>query len=158
MAVLYQNKIAEALSGIDASAKAAMTKACYAARSQILKNLSGTRSGITYKVPGTDTTYTASAPGEYPAVATGHLKQTITMALATEGGALVGLIGTPLDYGLYLEKKGPQHGGREWLRPSFVQAHSAIMAALGDPWHIERQKQESGFDKGSIQGDAEWGE
>ena len=160
MAVLYQNKMAEALAGIDASAKKAMTKACYAARSQILKNLSGTRTGIVYKVPGTNREYTASAPGEYPAIRLGDLRQRVTLALATEGGALVGIVGTPLLYGAYLEdpKKTRGRDAREWLGPSLVQARSAIMAALGDPWHIEQQQQESGFDKGTIEGDAEWGE
>jgi hypothetical protein len=140
MAVIYQNRIAEALSGIDKASKAAMVKALYAARTQILKNLSGTRSGIQYRVPDTKTYYTASSPGEFPAVATGHLKQTITMALAQEGGALVGIIGSPLDYGLYLEKKGSWEGGREWLRPSLYQAQTAIHAALGEEWAIERME------------------
>jgi hypothetical protein len=144
--------------GIDASIKAAMAKACHAARNQIVKNLSGKRSGIVYLVPGTESHYTASAAGEYPAVATGLLKQTILTGYSVEGEDVVGIVGTTLDYGLYLEKKSPWHGGREWLRPSLTEATPAILAALGDPWQIQRLQQEADFDYGSAGGAADWGE
>lgn len=119
-----------ALAAIAAASEKALTAACDQARNQIMQNISGTRHGARYKVPGTQTYYTASAPGEYPAVRLGNLKGSINF---TRLGA-ERKIGTPLDYGLALEKKPPDKGGREWLRPSLNQARPAMLAELHKRW------------------------
>ena len=51
-------------------------KAAYHVRNSIVLALRNTpkRTGHVYKVPGTNVTYTASAPGEYPATVTGRLR------------------------------------------------------------------------------------
>jgi len=41
--------------------------------------MTGAKSGRRYKLPGTQTTYQASAPGQAPAVATGNLRTSITI-------------------------------------------------------------------------------
>ncbi len=41
--------------------------------------MTGPKSGRRYKMPGTKTTYQASAPGQAPAVATGNLRTSITI-------------------------------------------------------------------------------
>jgi len=99
-------------------------------RNKTVQNLSGSRSGKTYKVPGTQKTYTASAPGEYPAVATGNLREQVR--IIQRGDEF--LVGTDVEYGLYLEKKPPESGGREWLRPSLEQARPAMLAELAKKW------------------------
>jgi len=119
-----------ALAAIAAASEKALTAACDQARNQIMQNISGTRHGARYKVPGTQTYYTASAPGEYPAVRLGNLKGSINF---TRLGA-ERKIGTPLDYGLALEKKPPDKGGREWLRPSLNQARPAMLRELHKRW------------------------
>ena len=115
---------------IEVASKARLRQAADVGRNQTVKNLSGSRSGIRYKVPGTNQYYTASAPGEYPAVATGNLRGSVRIAPAKDGY----LVGTEVEYGLYLEKKPPMEGGREWLRPSLEKARPAMLAELARPW------------------------
>jgi hypothetical protein len=74
--------------------------------------------------------YTASAPGEYPAVATGNLKEQVYTKVV--GGQAY--VGTDVEYGLALEKKPGNRGGREWLRPSLEQAKPKMLAELGKKW------------------------
>lgn len=113
---------------------AAAAKRLYAAanegRTQVLKNLTGSRSGIRYKVPGTSVTYTASAPGEYPASATGRLRSSVSVKVK----GMTGYIGTDVEYGLALEKKDPHKGGREWLRPSLQQAKPKMIQKIMERW------------------------
>jgi hypothetical protein len=126
----FQSNVAECTRAMNEGAVKALLAACNVGRNQVVQNISGARSGIVYLVPGTKTAYTASAPGEYPAVATGRLRGDVKTLI--EGD--IGYVGTELDYGLYLEKKDPQHGGREWLRPSLEQAKPDIIAELNKRW------------------------
>lgn len=77
---------------------------------------SGSKTGRQYLVPGTKRKYTASAPGEHPAVATGNLvKNVISERTATQKGAGFKVdVGTNVKYGAILEKTG-----RPWLEPAF---------------------------------------
>ena len=122
------------LPAVTVALKVASEKALYAAanegRSQVLSNLTGSRSGTTYKVPGTSVTYTASAPGEYPASATGRLRSSVRVLVKGDEG----YIGTDVEYGLALEKKSPARGGREWLRPSLQQAKPKMLQKIMQRW------------------------
>ena len=113
---------------------AARAKALHAAadvgRNKTVENISGSRSGRTYRVPGTSVMYTASAPGEFPAIATGGLKGSVR--ILPKGGDL--LIGTDLNYGLALEKKPANKGGRPWLKPSLDQAKPAMLVEVNKRW------------------------
>ena len=122
------------LPAVTAAIKEAADKALFAAanegRTQVVKNLSGARHGRKYKVPGTNVTYTASAPGEYPATATGRLRSSVTVKVKGD----TGYVGTNVEYGLALEKKPASKGGREWLRPSLEQAKPAMLDKLRKRW------------------------
>ena len=113
---------------------AASAKALHAAadigRNKTVANLSGARSGRTYRVPGTSVVYTASAPGEFPAIATGGLKGSVR--ILPKGGDLQ--IGTDLDYGLALEKKPANKGRRPWLKPSLDQAKPQMLIEVKKRW------------------------
>jgi len=111
-----------------------MKQACNEVRNQIVQNLSGARSGKDYIVPGTSRHYTASAPGEYPATRLGDLKGSIKTDILGRGMSVLGVVGTPLEYGLFLEKKPGSEGGREWLRPSMTQAQPEIKKILSEKW------------------------
>ena len=80
--------------------KARTFAAANVVRTEILKLLSGSRSGRTYRVPGTKRTYTASAPGEPPGGMHADLRRSVK-AMSEQGpdstGALVGVT----------DKKGP---------------------------------------------------
>ena len=113
-----------------ASAKA-LRAAADVGRNKVVTNLSGTRSGHVYKVPDSKNTYyTASAPGEFPAIPTGRLKGSVR--ILPSGGDL--LIGTDLEYGLALEKKPGNKGGRPWLKRSLDQAKPAMLIEANKRW------------------------
>ena len=126
----FVSKMPIAVAAIAAASEKALTAACNEARNQIVQNLSGQRHGARYRLPDNKGYYTASAPGEYPAVRLGDLKDRIQYDHAGPERK----IGTPLDYGLALEKKPPDKGGREWLRPSLEQARPAMLRELHKRW------------------------
>ena len=105
-------------------------------RNTTLETLSGTRTGRTYRVPGTGRTYTASAPGEPPAQATGRLRQSIATEVTREGGDIIGRVGTDQSYGKMLEFG--THGGkikpRPWLHLSFSKTVPKVREILGSRW------------------------
>lgn len=114
------------------------TQRMYAAaqevRNEVLETLSGRRTGRTYKVPGTNVTYTASAPGEPPAVATGQLRNSVTAVVQAEGKSVKGIVGTELMKGLYLEKGTSKMAPRPWLEPSFEKSLDRIKEILSRRW------------------------
>jgi hypothetical protein len=130
MPSVFQSNVPAVIGAISEGALKALRAAADIGRNATLVNLSGTRTGIVYFVPGTQVQYTASAPGEYPAVATGNLKQSVKIIQEGDGF----LVGTDVEYGLFLEKKDPLHGGREWLRPSLEGVRKEMEAAVGTRW------------------------
>lgn len=71
---------------------------------QIKRKLgTGVRTGKTYRVPGTNRTYTASAPGEPPAVMLSDLMNSITHLIQREPNAIIGIVGTNKEYARRLE-------------------------------------------------------
>jgi hypothetical protein len=117
----------------DLSAKR-MWLAANEVRNETVERLSGERSGRTYKVPGTQVTYTASAPGEPPAVATSDLRQSIKVAVDDKSGRLLGSIGSDLDKSLWLEKGTSQMLPRPFLEPSFRSAQARVKEIMGGKW------------------------
>ena len=130
MAEVFVSYLPACLAAVSAAGQKALYSAAFIGRNEVVQNLSGTRTGNRYKVPGTQTYYTASAPGQYPATATGNLKQSVKIRPDGDGY----LVGTEVEYGLYLEKKPPNEGGREWLRPSLEKARPRMVAELSKRW------------------------
>jgi len=126
----FVSNLPMALAKVVAESQKALRSAADVGRNQTVKNLTGARSGRQYKVPGTSVTYTASAPGEFPAVQTGQLRSNVRIRPEGDGYQ----VGTDVEHGLYLEKKPPQQGGREWLKPSLEQARPAMLAELSKRW------------------------
>ncbi|MBA7569926.1 hypothetical protein ES708_11668 [subsurface metagenome] len=149
---------------IEDTASKKMAEAVNVVRNTVLETLSGSRSGRTYRVPGTKRTYTASSPGKPPAQATGRLRQSIKTSVGGEGRTVIGKVGTTLDYGKYLEF-GTRGGAvirprtakvlaffvdgqdvfatqviqgpiapRPWLKPSFEKAVPKVKNILGKKW------------------------
>ncbi|MEA4922156.1 MAG: hypothetical protein VB031_02175 [Eubacteriaceae bacterium] len=72
-------------SEINAEVKNRTYRAGQALRTELLDNvLTGSRSGRTYRLPNTRARYTASAPGEPPAIRTGAYRGSFTVK--SEGG------------------------------------------------------------------------
>ena len=111
-----------------------MTAAANEVRNETIKTLSGNRTGRTYKVPGTQVTYTASAPGEPPAVQTGQLRNSIRDNVYSEGKSVKGEVGTELMKGLWLEKGTSKMAPRPWLEPSFNKSLERVKEILSRRW------------------------
>lgn len=118
----------------DGAARKKMLAAVNEVRNTVLETLSGTRSGQTYKVPGTNRTYTASAPGQPPAVATAELRQSIGTSIESEPGRLVGKVGTDKIQGKMMEFGTRHVAPRPWLRISFEKSSGKIKSILGRKW------------------------
>ena len=108
-------------------------KAASSARNRIVRNLSGSRSGRVYSKPGGGK-YTASAPGEYPAVRLGDLKGHIRWKIRKSAWITDAIVGTDQAHGAILEKKDIGAGGRPWLERSLKEEKSTTRAILGARW------------------------
>lgn len=133
IAIKITDNIPQAQRRISDVAKNRMMEAVNAVRNTTLETLSGTRSGRQYYVPGTKKLYTASSPGEPPAVATGQLRQSIKGSVET-GEGLVGLVGTDLEYGKELEYGRKNMAPRPFLRPSFERSEEAVKEIFSRSW------------------------
>jgi len=122
------------IKSINESASKRMAKAVNEVRNVVLETLSGSRTGRRYKVPGTQKFYTASAPGEPPAQATGGLRESIKTTVSSEGKKIVGRVGTDLEYGKELEFGTHRVAPRPWLKPSFEKAKGKIEEILDGKW------------------------
>jgi len=124
------------LKRIEIGAQQAVENACKLGQHNMLtKTFTGMRHGRTYRVPETaHQTYTASAPGEFPASPTAWLRKHIEYQIKTTAKEIVGKLGTPVEYGLFLEKKPPNKGGRPWLKPSYKRDKTAMIAAMRKRW------------------------
>jgi len=111
-----------------------MAEAVNEVRNTVLETLSGNRTGRTYYVPGTRKRYTASAPGEPPAVATAELKQSVKTSIGTEGRTVVGVVGTDTIQGKMTEFGTKNMAARPWLRISFEKALPKIKSILSRKW------------------------
>ena len=133
--VRVTSKVAEAMDKISNTGYDRLYQSLNVARNETLKTLSGNRSGRTYKVPGTNRTYTASAPGEPPAQRLGQLRQSVHSTIEKRFGLFMfGKIGTKLAYGRHLEFGTSKIRPRPWLRPSLERAESEIRKILYRPW------------------------
>jgi len=126
----------EVVKAIDDAQSKLMLEAVNEVRNVTLDTLSGTRSGRTYKVPGTGRTYTASAPGEPPAVATAELRQNIDTKIEAEGKTIAGYVGTDKIQGKMTELGTKNIAARPWLRVSFEKAMPKIRGIFGKKWPL----------------------
>ena len=84
-------------------------------RNSALSILRGQGGGRTYRVPGTKRTYSASAPGEVPAVRTGAFRNSWQPTAHSYFGSYIARITSDIFYAGWLEKGTP--GGQMAPRP-----------------------------------------
>lgn len=130
MSKVFISYLPAVMVAVEVASRKALNAACNEGRNRVVKNISGSRSGRRYKVPRINVWYTASAPGEYPAVRLGDLKGSIRAVVKGD----TGYIGSDKEYALPLEKKAPSKGGRPWLKPSLDQARPAMLLELAKRW------------------------
>jgi HK97 gp10 family phage protein len=99
-----------------------------------LSILSKSGSGKAYRIPGTGRFYTASTPGELPALRRGELRQSVSTAIVSDGDKITGYVGTDRAYGVMLEKGTGKMAPQPWLEPAFREAREIVVNILGERW------------------------
>lgn len=132
--ITFKSDIPSAMKKVASASKSKMEVAVQEIRNKTLEKLSGSRTGRTYYVPGTHKTYTASAPGEPPAQATGALRQSIAGEVKKEGSQIVGMVGTNLKYGAMLEFGTRNMAARPWLKKAFEETEAKVKEIFMRLW------------------------
>jgi len=124
----------EVVKAIEDTASKRMLEAVQVVRNQVLDTLSGSRSGRIYRVPGTRRAYTASSPGQPPAVATADLRQSVKVAVEIESRQVIGMVGTDAIQGKMTEFGTRKMAARPWLRISFEKSLDKVKSILSRKW------------------------
>jgi len=128
----------ELMKSLDQTAPKRMMEAANELRNTVLETLSGDRSGRTYKVPDTERTYTASAPGEPPAQATSDLRKSVKSSVEGKGRSVIGKVKAEAKHALPLEfghRQGGKHvAARPFMKTSFDKSLDAIRRILTRKW------------------------
>ncbi|MCD8195891.1 MAG: HK97 gp10 family phage protein [Lachnospiraceae bacterium] len=102
----FQKRVKDTVSECETKAQSCAVRASNQLRNAALSVLRGARSGKRYKKPGSSSRYTASAPGEPPAVRTGTLRRSwglIAKGDSKKGSYTAGIY-TDVKYANYLEE------------------------------------------------------
>lgn len=118
------------LNRFDSNSQAKLTAAAQEWHKGVVKTLRGKRSGKVYRVPATNRTYRASAPGQAPASRTGDLRTSYRFIVKRSEA----LIGSPLHYAPKLEKGTRKMAPRPHLRVAYQNNRQAIINALRGDW------------------------
>ena len=132
--IVFEEHIDEAIKKIADHAEERMLEAVDEVRNATLETLSGSRSGRIYKVPGTGVYYTASAPGEPPAVQLGDLRKSVKGGIEKEGKDVIGFVGSELPKASMLEMGTSKMLPRPWLRPSFEKSVDKVKSIFVRIW------------------------
>ncbi|GMU51001.1 MAG: hypothetical protein AMXMBFR33_01470 [Candidatus Xenobia bacterium] len=124
MAVKITNHFLALEKALEADARAKEAEVASAILSTVKEGLDGPRSGHTYKIPGTDQTYTASAPGEWPARRTGKLQESFRVK-AGQGEVTVG---TDHPAALAVSDERP------FLEQALAEVETQVEGILHAPW------------------------
>lgn len=132
MAVTYTSNLEEVKVTLSRGYDRNIKKATVFLHGKVVKRLTGKRSGRKYLVPGTRKQYTASAPGESPATATGRLRSFDGTDFDILAGA-VGRVGFKVKYGLWLERGTKKMAPRPTIKPAFDDNADEIQAIMSEP-------------------------
>ena len=138
----FKSNLPEVSAAVEAAGRAAMIGGVERMRGMVLKNIKQQGHGRTYRVPGTKRDYTASAPGEFPAVRLAILSGPGGVETETESlsDAWEARIGSRHKFGLALEKKPVEKGGRPWLKRTLDENKDAIVQGFTDEFNRAMKK------------------
>jgi hypothetical protein len=132
-AVQYRSNLDGVLAALQREAEVRAYAAGNEVRNAWLEVLSGTRSGRTYRIPGTKRTYTASAPGEAPAVRFGDLRRSVKVERDPTDPTRV-IVGSDLKKAVQLEKGTRRMAPRPHLQPAVEKAMPEVERAFNVRW------------------------
>jgi HK97 gp10 family phage protein len=92
-------------------------------------SMQGLKSGRRYTIPDTKIRYTASAPGQTPAIVTGHLKNSI-QAEPVGTGLKTWVVRVGAEYSAELEFGTMRVRPRPFLRPAFERTRQKVDAVV----------------------------
>ena len=110
-----EQTVEEAAENVEKQLQSRTYIAANALRNSALSVLRGKGGGRSYRVPGTSRTYTASAPGEPPAMRTGLFRSSWQPSAHFASGSYTSRIETDVGYAGWLENGTP--GGQMDPRP-----------------------------------------
>ncbi|MFW5855780.1 MAG: HK97-gp10 family putative phage morphogenesis protein [Bacillota bacterium] len=128
------SKVNEVMKKIDSEQKKRAKKAGLEAESDVKEKLTGDRSGRTYKIPGTNKTYTASSPGEPPAQRTGETRGSISHEVRKEKGGYGAYTGSPLERAPMLEFGTKNMEPRPFLKPTLKKNERKYIDIMSGRW------------------------
>ena len=138
MNIKIKPEIDKIVDQINHEAKSRAFRAANELRNAALNVLRGQRSGRVYKRPFSRSTYTASAPGEPPAMRTGNLRMSWRPQSASERiGNTVTIkpaITTEVKYAPYLEEGTDRMAPRPFEEPIIEAAKPKIKQIYSEPY------------------------
>lgn len=155
--VTFRSNLKAVEAALDRAAFERMERACQHLVNETKRTLTGQRHGRRYILPGLKTIrereaaltakrgkpvkltrkqrearkYTASAPGEPPAVRFGRLRNSIRYRVTGKGVNLAGLVGSGLEYAPYLEFGTSRMAPRRFLGPTIEREKGEVKDILG---------------------------
>ena len=132
----FQQAVKGAVQKTKSEAASRAIRASNELRNAALQVLRGQRSGRVYRKPHTrSATYTASAPGEPPAVRSGALRQSWGIrATGDAQGDITASIHTNVKYAPILQAGAPNIAPRPFEEPIIEKAKPAVMAIYQKPY------------------------
>lgn len=100
-------------------------------QNQVKKTLTGSRSGKQYKIPHTSRKYTASKPGEAPAVRIGDLLNSIKYNIKRSQSEVLGAVGSDLKKAIWLETGTSNIEARPFLVKTFEKERRELKRQMG---------------------------
>ena len=138
MKINLEGAVNEIVEEITYQAKSRAFRAANELRNSALTVLRGKRSGRVYKRPFSKSKYTASAPGEPPAMRTGNLRMSWRLQSASERiGNTVTIkpaITTEVKYAPYLEEGTDRMAPRPFKDPIIEKAMPRISQIFKEPY------------------------
>jgi len=128
----FTNDISKLSKQMEKEFEKRMLKASMRVHRELGTVLSGQRTGILYKVPGTKRMYRASKVGEPPASRLGHLRTSYKYLVKGEGSKAEGYVGSPLPYSHYLEYGTAKMAPRPHLKVAFQQSKEEVQNLFKD--------------------------
>lgn len=132
----FQQTVKDAVKTTKQEAASRAIRASNELRNAALYILRGQRSGRVYRKPYTKSaTYTASAPGEPPAVRSGALRQSWGIrATGDQNGNIMAGINTEVKYASILQDGSPKMAARPYKEAIIKKTKPAVMAIYQKPF------------------------